>query len=148
MLHRSALLRRLSRGGRDAVSAGAPGERATALLTRTTLQTFGDASAPSLAAFVRALQRVPGVLLAELQAAGARVIVMHDAGVPSAAFATAAATAGIRAAIVAPQAPVAAAGREAAAPLQAIGAKHVAAVAVALVVTMALLEMLLPHVRP
>jgi hypothetical protein len=132
------------------VSDGTPGERATALLTRTTLQTFGDASAASLAALVRALQHVPGVLIAELQAAGARVIVMHDSGVPIASFVTAAATAGVRAAIVAPSrpAPAAAAGAATAAPLQAIGAKHVAAVAVALIVTIALFEMLLPHVRP
>jgi hypothetical protein len=131
------------------VNDGTPGERATALLTRTTLQTFGDASAASLAALVRALQHVPGVLIAELQAAGARVIVMHDSGVPIASFVTAAATAGVRAAIVAPARPVPASpGAAAAAPLQAIGAKHVAAVAVAVIVTMALLEMLLPHVKP
>lgn len=130
------------------MSDAAPGDRAAALLTRTTLQTFGDASAASLAVLVRALQRVPGVLIAELQAAGARVIVMHDSAVPVASFVTAAATAGIRATIVALPLPAAVAGAAAAAPLQAIHVRHVAAVAVAIVVTMALLEMLLPHVRP
>ena len=71
-------------------------------LTRTTLQIEGGASASSIAAAVRALQRVPGVLLADMLPANTRAIVAHDAAVDAASLVNAVAAAGIRAAIVAP----------------------------------------------
>jgi len=70
------------------------------LLTRTTLHLGGNPSTLSVAQMIRALQRVPGVLLAEINAADARAIVAHDAAVPGASLVAAAARAGINAAIV------------------------------------------------
>jgi hypothetical protein len=71
------------------------------ILTRTTLQMDGSLSPPSIANVVHALQRVPGVLLAEINAAGARAVVAHDSAVSTASLLAAAAGAGERATIVA-----------------------------------------------
>jgi hypothetical protein len=53
-------------------------------LTRTTLQIDGTMSPPSVAQVLEALQRVPGVLLAEVNPQNARAVVAHDAAVPAA----------------------------------------------------------------
>jgi hypothetical protein len=66
-------------------------------LIRTTLQIDADAAQPSIEQLVQALRRVPGVLLAEGNAASARVIVAHDAGVSTASLLRAAAVLGLRA---------------------------------------------------
>jgi hypothetical protein len=78
-----------------------PGARDTALLTRTTLQMDEGLSTPSIAQVIHALQRVPGVLLAEITAGTARAVVAHDPAVPTASLLAAAAGAGVPAKIVA-----------------------------------------------
>jgi hypothetical protein len=70
------------------------------LLTRTTLQIDGQMSVPAIELAVRALQRVPGVLVAAMDAAAARVVVSHDAGVPAASLLAAVAGSGLRAKFV------------------------------------------------
>lgn len=70
------------------------------ILTRTTLQVNEDLSLPSGAQLIKALQHVPGVLLAEI-AGNARAIVAHDAAVPGASLLAAAERAGMHATIVA-----------------------------------------------
>jgi len=84
------------------VNPTAPGAGAADLLTRTTLQLEANVSLPSLAGVTRALQRVPGVLLAEVNAAGSRAFVAHDSGVNLESLLEAAARAGVRARIEAP----------------------------------------------
>jgi hypothetical protein len=69
-------------------------------LTRTTLEIEGGSSPASIAAAIRALQRVPGVLLADMHAASTRAVVAHDGAVDPASFVRAVAGAGIRASIV------------------------------------------------
>jgi Cu+-exporting ATPase len=69
-------------------------------LTRTTLEIEGGSSPASIAAAIRALQRVPGVLLADMHAASTRAVVAHDGAVDPASFVRAVAAAGIRASIV------------------------------------------------
>ncbi len=78
----------------------------TSDLTRTTLQIDGATSAPSVESIVRALQRVPGVLLAEMNAASARAVVAHDGAVAPASLLAAVAAAGNRAQIIADTRPV------------------------------------------
>jgi hypothetical protein len=82
------------------VTVGGPPGAGTDLLTRTTLQLDAGASAEAVREMVRTLQRVPGVLLADL-AGGDRAIVAHDAAVPTAALVAAAHQVGVRAHIVA-----------------------------------------------
>ena len=79
----------------------APRTNAADLLTRTTLQFAGSLSTASIALVIRALQRVPGVLLADMNAAGARAIVAHDAAVTGASLLAATLRAGVNAVIVA-----------------------------------------------
>jgi hypothetical protein len=82
----------------------APGARDADLLTRTTLQMDEGLSTPSIAQIaqvIHALQRVPGVLLAEITTGTARAIVAHDPAVPTASLLAAAAGAGVRATIAA-----------------------------------------------
>jgi cation transport ATPase len=69
-------------------------------LTRTTLQIEAGTAQESVEKLVQALRRVPGVLLAELNAAGARVVVAHDAGVPTASLLGAASVLGLRTKVV------------------------------------------------
>jgi hypothetical protein len=73
-------------------------ERAGAadLLTRTTLQMDENLSPRTIGQIISALQRVPGVLLAEIGPGTARAIVAHDAAVPSASLLEAAARIGVR----------------------------------------------------
>jgi hypothetical protein len=60
-----------------------------------------------VAQLTRALQRVPGVLLAEVHAATSRAIVAHDSGVPIITLLAAVTHAGAKAKIVAPAVAVA-----------------------------------------
>jgi cation transport ATPase len=83
--------------------AGVSGFGTADLLTRTTLQIDGSPSGASIAKVVSALQRVPGVLLAEANAGTARAIVAHDSGVSTASLVAAAFRAGVRADVVAPR---------------------------------------------
>lgn len=69
-------------------------------LTRTTLQIGDDSTAALIAAVVRALKHVPGVLLADINPAHNRVVVAHDGAVPTAALVSAATSAGVFATIV------------------------------------------------
>lgn len=69
-------------------------------LTRTTLTIDGGMAQPAVVQVMHALRRVPGVLLAEIDAAAARAVVAHDSGVPPASLVAAAAGAGVRATIV------------------------------------------------
>jgi hypothetical protein len=64
-------------------------------LTRTTMHVDGTLSLPLVAGVVHALQRVPGVLLADLDAGTARLTVAHDGAVPVASLIAAAARAGV-----------------------------------------------------
>jgi hypothetical protein len=77
------------------------GARDAALLTRTTLQMDECLSTPSIAQVIHALQRVPGVLLAEITTGTARAVVAHDPAVPTASLLAAAAGAGVPAKIIA-----------------------------------------------
>jgi hypothetical protein len=70
------------------------------LLTRTTLQIDGSMSTTSIAHMIQALQRVPGVLLAEVDAVGNRATVAHDAAVPTAALLAAATGVGMHAGLI------------------------------------------------
>jgi len=64
------------------------------LLTRTTLR-LGSGPAPlAIEQVIRALQRVPGVLTVEADAAGASALVAHDAAVPLTSLVAAASMAG------------------------------------------------------
>ncbi len=69
-------------------------------LTRTTLQIDGSLTTPSIAHVLHALHRVPGVLLAEINAVSARAVVAHDSAVTTASLLAAAAGAGVHATIV------------------------------------------------
>jgi hypothetical protein len=69
-------------------------------LTRTTIAVASDLSPPLIAQLVAALQRVPGVLLADWVAASAHAVVAHDAAVPVAALEAAAASTGLKARIL------------------------------------------------
>jgi hypothetical protein len=64
------------------------------------LQVEEGLSLPSVAELIAALQRVPGVLLADFGAGSARAVVAHDAGVPRASLLAAAERAGVHARIV------------------------------------------------
>jgi hypothetical protein len=84
------------------------------MLTRTTLQIHDAMSPPSIAHMIFALQRVPGVLLADLNLGATSVVVAHDSAVSTASLVTAATAAGSRVTLVAR--PAVARGAELAAP--------------------------------
>lgn len=113
-------------------------------LTRTTLQVGESLPTLAVAQLVRALQRVPGVLLAEIAPGSACAVVAHDAAVPGASLLAAAEGAGVHAKIVAdtrPPAPsVDRVSPPAAAPMQ-----RVLAVAAALFLGLVLGDALIPH---
>ena len=69
-------------------------------LTRTTLQIDTGTTELPIAQLVQGLQRVPGVLFAEMNATGSRVMVAHDAGVPTASLLAAASALGLQAKFV------------------------------------------------
>jgi hypothetical protein len=70
------------------------------LLAHTTIQVASDLPKQSIAHLIAALQRVPGVLLADWVPASARAIVAHDAGVPVAALIAAAGGTGLHALVL------------------------------------------------
>jgi cation transport ATPase len=70
------------------------------LLTRTTLQIDGVLHEPMLAQAARALRRVPGVLLAEIDLATGRAVIAHDDAVTMDSLLAAASFAGLRAEVV------------------------------------------------
>jgi len=78
-----------------------PSVRDAVFLTRTTLQMDEGSSTASVAEAILALQRVPGVLLAEITSGTTRAIVAHDPAVPAASLLAATERAGARANIVA-----------------------------------------------
>jgi len=71
------------------------------LLTYSTLRLGGGLSAPSIAKLIHALQRVPGVLTAEVDAANTRAFVAHDVAVPAASLIAAAISTGAAANLIA-----------------------------------------------
>jgi copper chaperone CopZ len=109
------------------VNPSAPGAGTADLLTRTTLQLDANMSIPSMAGVTRALQRVPGVLLAEVNAASSRAFVAHDSGVRLEALLEAAARAGVQARIEAPR--VAISAPRPAVPLQSVRFAQLSALA-------------------
>jgi len=122
----------------------APDFRDANILTRTTLQVDESLSTLSVAQLVHALQRVPGVLLAEIAAGGARAIVAHDAAVPGASLLAAAEGTGVHAKIVADtRAPAPSADRVS--PLSDAPMQRVLAIAAALFLGLALGDALIPH---
>jgi hypothetical protein len=122
----------------------APGFRDANLLTRTTLEVDESLSTLSVAQLVRALQRVPGVLLAEIAAGSACAIVAHDAAVPGASLLAAAEGAGVHAKIVADtRAPAPSADRIS--PLADAPTQRVATIAAALFLGLVLGDALVPH---
>jgi len=66
------------------------------VLMRTTLQMDENLSPSAIGQMIAALQRVPGVLLAEVGPGTARTVVAHDSAVPSASLLEAAARTGVR----------------------------------------------------
>jgi hypothetical protein len=103
-------------------------------LTRTTLQVSQSISIAAIGDVVRALQRVPGVLLADLNPSSARVTVAHDGAVLTSALVSAAKGAGAHATIVseARPAPPAAAATAASLPAHAVPRPHVRASLIAM----------------
>jgi hypothetical protein len=71
------------------------------ILTRTTLRIDTALSAPGALKMKRALQRVPGVLLAEIDGAGDSATVAHDSAVPMTSLLAAVAATGAHATLVA-----------------------------------------------
>jgi hypothetical protein len=128
----------------DAGIAGNGGDA----LTRTTLQIGGIMSDPLIAAIVRALQRVPGVLLVDMDATSARVIVAHDGAVPLGALVTAATGAGGLAARVHGAAPVANASVSSIEPDDRVRRYRRAIVIAALAVTFVLADLFIPGSMP
>jgi hypothetical protein len=120
-----------------------PDFRDANILTRTTLQVDGSLSTLSIAQLVHALQRVPGVLLADIAAGSARAIVAHDAGVPAASLLAAAAGAGVQAKIVSDTRPPTSA--ESASPLAGRSTRQLLMTAAALLLGLALGEAFIPH---
>jgi hypothetical protein len=70
------------------------------MLTRTTLKLHDVMTATSIAHMISALQRVPGVLLAELNPTTASVVVAHDSAVSIASLVRAAEETGTRVTLV------------------------------------------------
>jgi hypothetical protein len=121
-----------------------PDFRDADILTRTTLEIDEALSAHSVADLIRALQHVPGVLLADIAAGSARAIVAHDAAVPGTSLLAAAEGAGVHAKIVADtRAPVPSAAL--AAPPGVIRARRLLTTAAALFFGLALGEAFIPH---
>ncbi len=114
------------------------------LLTRTTLQVDGSLVGGSVAQMIRALQRVPGVLLAEVNAVNGRADVAHDAAVPATSLIAAARNVGIHVSVVgdtrAPKIAVNPTG-----PLQALGRRQLLTAAAAAFIVLAVVDVLVPN---
>jgi cation transport ATPase len=114
------------------------------LLTRTTLQIDTGVSTTAIARVVAALQRVPGVLLAEVNAATARATVAHDAAVPAASLLAAITASGAHAKIVAePPSSTGPSGRGL--QLGTVRVRRLTFVSAAVFVPLAIVDILLPN---
>ncbi len=113
------------------------------LLTRTTLQIDANLPAASLAGLIAALQRVPGVLLAEVNAAGDGATVAHDAAVPAASLLAAVAGSGARAVVVGDTRPAPPA--KAAVAAKPVSSWHMFAVAAGAFAALTIVESLFPR---
>ncbi len=114
------------------------------LLTHTTLQVDGGGAGASLTHMVRALRRVPGVLLAEVNAANARAVVAHDAAVPATSLIAAAENVGVRLSIVSDtRAPVL--GDSAAARVHHLDGRQLLIAAAASFVIVSIVDLLVPN---
>ncbi len=109
-------------------------------LTRTTLQIDGATSEAAFASVIGALQRVPGVLLAEVNRSTARALVAHDGAVAAASLLAAVIVAGNHANVVEP--PPAAAPADVRTRRKSILA--VVGLGTAVFVALALIDVLLP----
>ncbi len=113
------------------------------MLTRTILQIDAGMSPPTVLRTIAALHRVPGVLLAEVNAANTRAVVAHDAAVSVTSLLAAVDASGAHATVVAgPLDPARASGGS--------GPRHMRirrlmAVATAVFVPLALIDALLPN---
>jgi cation transport ATPase len=116
----------------------------TDLLTRTTLQVDGSSAGGSLAQMIRALQRVPGVLLAEVNAATARAVVAHDAAVPATSLIAAAEKAGVHVRIIGDtRAPKLA--DKPGTPLHSLGRRQLLIAAAAAFIVLTIVDLLVPN---
>jgi len=113
------------------------------LLTRTTLQTDVAESAASVLRLVAALQRVPGVLFAEMTAGTDRAVVAHDPAVDATSLLAAAAASGVHARILCDTRTIAPG--PGAPPGADIPARRLATLALLLVFQLALTEALFPN---
>jgi len=91
------------------------------MLTRTTLQLQDVLPPASIAHLIFALQRVPGVLLADLNLGATSVVVAHDSAVSAASLLSAANATGARATLVARPGPARAADAPAISPKINVG---------------------------
>ena len=121
-----------------------PGPGSDDFLTRTTLQLDEGLSLPSVAGLIKTLQRVPGVLLAEMAAGSARAVVAHDAAVPSASLLAAAERAGVHATILA-DVRLPAASVDRALPPALTPVQRLFALAAALLLSLAVCETIFPR---
>ncbi len=93
---------------------------------------------------IRALQRVPGVLLAEVDPVNGQTDVAHDAGVPAISLIAAAQHAGVRVRIVGDtRAPKLAGGS--AASLQRFGSRQLLLAVAAAFIALAVVDLLVPN---
>ncbi len=113
------------------------------LLTRTTLQMDRATPAASIATFIRRLQSVPGVLLAESTAGSALAVVSHDAGVAESSLLEAARSVGVRAEVAREPARAALAARTAPASGSAL-LRHRVAMSMAAFATLLLADTVVP----
>jgi hypothetical protein len=112
------------------------------MLTRTTLQLHEVMSPASIAHMIFALQRVPGVLLADLSLGAKSVVVAHDSAVSTASLLTAATASGTRASLVAR--PVVALNAEADTPPPKINLAMICALVLGPAVVLLAIELLDP----
>ncbi len=114
------------------------------LLTRTTLQVDGGFAGRSLEQMISALQRVPGVLFAEVNAANAGAIVAHDAAVPAASLIAAAQNVGVHVRVVHDTRATNLAG-SVGAPLHSLGNRQLLLVAAVAFVISSIVDLLIPN---
>ena len=113
-------------------------------LSRTTLQIGRGVPASSVAEVIRALQRVPGVLTVDADAENTQAFVAHDAGVPTEALIAAARRGGVAAkAVTVPCAAVLPV--EIGAPRQMQRHRYLAAVGLAAMLAIVLIDVALPN---
>jgi copper chaperone CopZ len=116
----------------------------TDLLARTTLQVDGSLAEGSIAQMIRALRRVPGVLLADVNAANGRADVAHDAAVPATSLVTAAQNVGVHVSVVRDTRAPKLAGNVA--PLHSLANRQLLVVAAVAFVISTVVDLLLPNV--